>query len=755
MKSKYLLISLFLSLFMSATLLFAQEKNSYYYYNGEKFYIEIDYSTISIASEGESSLNKSLSSQQFGNVKYKKTDNSRKTVVSLNKKSQQKAAVFIEEVELKGKVTQKEYSELIQKLQKEENIIKASPSYIYDGKKMGVSNNFYVKLKNHNDVNLLSELTNQYSIEILGYNQLMPLWFTLSCTKNTPYNAVEAANIFYETNLFESCEPEFLLHNLLSSNDMYFNSQWGLKNTGQNGGTIGMDIKAEQAWLITTGSSNIKTFIFDEGFEMNHPDLVNNVSGTGFDTYTNTTPSIVWGSHGTACAGIVSAQQNNTIGVSGVAPTSELTSVSAFFDYGVTDQELANGFNWAYQNGADVISCSWGGGAPSNILSNAINNALTYGRSGKGCVIVFSTGNNNSSSVSYPANSNSLVLAVGAMSPCGERKRSSNDPQKVNWNAYPDPEGVSCDGEVKWGSNYGIHLDVMAPGVLVPTTDRQGAYGYVSGDYMLNFNGTSSACPHVAGVAALILSINPNLTVQQVSDIIEKTARKVGSYSYTTTSGRPNGTWNSQMGYGLVDAFEAVKLAQHYGCPENINIVTPITASSIYQASNQITASSSIADSLLVEFKANSIKLTTGFSVKNGIFKASLSPCSSDSSTMTNEFENILYESFSDMNSLRFAESFDAAISKVSTVNDEARLDQNIPNPLRGGCVIKYFVPQNSTEANIKIYDLVGQLIKDIPLSNGEGDIQIQSSNLSKGVYTYSLIVNGKLIDTKKMTVIE
>ena len=100
----------------------------------------------------------------------------------------------------------------------------------------------------------------------------------------------------------------------------------------------------------------------------------------------------------------------------------------------------------------------------------------------------------------------------------------------------------------------------------VYTTDRQGSAGYntsagIAGNYYCCFGGTSAACPHVAGVAALILSINPTLTQKQVRDIIESTARKVGSYSYATTTGRPNGTWNNEMGYGLIDAYEACKKA--------------------------------------------------------------------------------------------------------------------------------------------------------------------------------------------------
>lgn len=105
--------------------------------------------------------------------------------------------------------------------------------------------------------------------------------------------------------------------------------------------------------------------------------------------------------------------------------------------------------------------------------------------------------------------------------------------------------------------NFGTQLDVVAPGssILSTTPNNQTA----------SWDGTSMATPHVAGVAALILSVNPCLTAQQVRDIIEQTAQKVGGYSYTTTSGRPNGIWNNEMGYGLVDAHAAVLMAQSMG----------------------------------------------------------------------------------------------------------------------------------------------------------------------------------------------
>ncbi len=170
-------------------------------------------------------------------------------------------------------------------------------------------------------------------------------------------------------------------------------------------------------------------------------------------------------------------------------------------------------------------------------LNNAIINTIAQGRDGKGTIVVFTAGNENDTNIRYPGNNNSDILVVGAIAPNGERK------------SY-----VSCDAEYQWGSCYGSQLDIMAPGVFIPTTTY-------TGGYTQSFNGTSSACPHVAGVAALILSVNPTLTGQQVRDIIESTAQKIRTdlYPYTSTTGRPNGTWHEQMGYGLVDAYAAVQ----------------------------------------------------------------------------------------------------------------------------------------------------------------------------------------------------
>jgi subtilisin family serine protease len=539
------------------------QNNSYYWYKGEKVPLQIvkQKKFILFKKESESKVISDFARNSW-NVIKKKEVNFFNTLIPYKGNSESDTnewAVIVSE--------SNQISDSI--------ALRLSPKVLYastffstkSGEEAGLSNLFYVRLYKAEDIDKLEYLASKNNVEILGKDKFMPAWYTLSCTRYSKGNALEMANSFYESGIFKSAEPDLMPMNLFNSvNDTYFSDQWNLNNTGQYGGSYGVDINICEAWETTSGSENIVIAFVDQGIEMDHPDLPE-IFTLSYDAETGTTPSVVRGAHGTACAGIAGAAKDNEEGIAGIAPGCQLMSVSHSMMLGTnTRQQLAGGINWAWHNGADIISNSWGSNALIGAyIDEAIDSALTFGRGGLGCVIVFASGNNNNDII-YPGDSNPDIITVGAMSPCGERKSPT-----------------SCDTEDIWGSNYGNELDLVAPGVLIPTTDLQGVgefnsylrlhplcggdkitTDYSNPDYTVWFNGTSAATPHVAGVAALILSINPGLTQEEVRNIIESTCTKVGSYNYSTVAGRNNGTWHQEVGYGLVNAHAAVLAAYPY-----------------------------------------------------------------------------------------------------------------------------------------------------------------------------------------------
>lgn len=174
---------------------------------------------------------------------------------------------------------------------KSSEIIYAAPSFRVNGKEIGLSQFFYVKLKQEQDIELLEKLAEEKKVEIVGNDGFMPLWYILSCDKNSRGNALEMANLFYETGLFTSAQPDFMEdYGANCRNDTFFNQQWHLNNTGQSGGTVGNDIRICQAWDITMGCADVVVAVLDHGLEFNHPDF-NNISPISFDTETGLAPS--------------------------------------------------------------------------------------------------------------------------------------------------------------------------------------------------------------------------------------------------------------------------------------------------------------------------------------------------------------------------------------------------------------------------------------------------------------------------------
>ena len=348
--------------------------------------------------------------------------------------------------------------------------------------------------------------------------------YKFDCLAKNDNEVLEIVKMLSNRKEVEWCEPNMLVQ--IHYYNTLYNQQYYLKNTGQNGGTPGLDINAESAWQIVTGSSNIKVAVIDTGVESGHEDLTGSVL-SGYTIGDENGLGAPYGNdaikaHGTACAGIIGARNNN-IGIRGVASGVKILPINnepGFYIYNDMDS-IAESIRWAYQR-ADIISCSWGT-STSNSIREAIIEATTLGRKGKGCLVVFAAGNDGSN-VSFPAYLNQ-VLAVGAINPSGQL----------------------CSY-----SNRGDSLNLVAFGNNIVTTDRVGATGFDAGNYTSTFTGTSAACPQVAGVAALMLSINSYLPEFRIREILQNTAQDLGATGF-----------DPYYGYGLVDAGAAVLQAKN------------------------------------------------------------------------------------------------------------------------------------------------------------------------------------------------
>ncbi len=434
---------------------------------------------------------------------------------------------------------------------------------------------FIVKLFDLKDKRKLDDINDQYNIEIKE-NINDENTFVLKSQNGVSLNALQLSDIYFQAGYFEYCEPNFgypegCLFNY-TPNDTQYPNQWVINNTGQSTPTGGnssagdltnsagipdADMDVNLAWDYTKGNNSVIVGVFDTGVDSAHSDLYQNLI-TGYDASTGvqsvkTDPV----GHGTCTAGIIGARTNNGLGVSGiVGGDNTLNSNCKIRAFKLVDgsgnftsnTNLANAFNLASTTGVHVSNNSWGGGTPNTTLTNAINNLSNNGRSGSGCVVLFSSGNDGRNPPAYPSYLASVVC-VGASTKHDQKKAAGTGNQF--W----------------WGGNYGEDangdLDLVAPTICY-TTDIRSTGGYnttsgTAGDYYSTFNGTSAACPNAAGVAALIFSINPSFTKAQVLDYLYRGCEKIDNVGYNTV--KTYGYWNEYFGYGRVNALNSVRLA--------------------------------------------------------------------------------------------------------------------------------------------------------------------------------------------------
>ena len=418
-----------------------------------------------------------------------------------------------------------------------------------------MSNCFYVKLHEEADTTLLKEVVRATETILLGQVPHMDKWYKIMIDHSLINNSLEMSNYFYETGLFADIDPGFVFEFKPSCvSDYNYLNQWALPT-----------INSCDTWEVTTGSRYVTVAVVDQGIELSHQEFVGtSFSPYAYDCYTGLYTNEVYDNHGTMVASIIAANHNYG-NMAGLAPNVSIMPIChPFTSDWYPGEELASGILWAVQNEADVINCSWGdqGGDQdfeklhSPMLEEAIRYAITNGRRGKGCVVVFAAGNHEV--MDYPASFTPEIVACGSI----------ND-----W--YQRAEG----------SGYGQSLDVVAPGDSIYMANLGNSYRF---DY-----GTSFAAPYVSAIAALVLSRNTDLTGKQVTDIIEITTQSLIGARYPALEYRINGKWNDEIGYGLVDAYAAVLAA----LPKCIQNQTYSSGREVYEYAPEITAGYAVTDS--------------------------------------------------------------------------------------------------------------------------------------------------------------
>jgi len=274
-------------------------------------------------------------------------------------------------------------------------------------------------------------------------------------------------------------EPNMKFQAQFVPNDPYWSLQWGPQK-----------IEADWAWNTTVGNPSVLVAVVDTGIYYTHPDIAANYVPLGYDWVNNDTDPMDDHGHGTHCAGIIAATLNNSVGIAGLAQVRVMAEKGLSAGGSGYEDWLANAIIHAVDQGADIISMSWGGYFHSELIYEAITYACDAG-----VLLIAAAGNDATSIKSYPA-AYEEVVAVAATD--------------------------RYDNTAVW-SNFGDWIELAAPGVDIYSTVP---WGYEA------WSGTSMACPHVAGVAALLWSLYPNKTRDWVRLWLRYTSDDLGDLGF-------------------------------------------------------------------------------------------------------------------------------------------------------------------------------------------------------------------------------
>ncbi|WP_081791946.1 S8 family peptidase [Caldalkalibacillus mannanilyticus] len=304
---------------------------------------------------------------------------------------------------------------------------------------------------------------------------------------------------------FESVEPNYIYTKQTTGavqepNDEFYQPyQWNLSQ-----------IQVKEGWEISSGSEEVIIAVLDTGVDLKHQDIAEKMV-EGFNAFDGSSDPTDEHGHGTHVAGISSAITNNVKGIAGVSWRNRIMPIKVLDEKGEGSLfEITSGIRWATDHGAKVINMSLGDTENSPMLYDAIRYAYEHD-----VMLIAAAGNDNVSQMMYPAGYEE-VLAVSAVNP---------DKTKAEF------------------SNYGSHIDVAAPGESIPSLFPDNHYVYMSG--------TSMAAPHVSGMAGLIRSVRPDLSNEEVMNLIRHTAEDLGDEGH-----------DSYFGYGLINVAKALEYVQ-------------------------------------------------------------------------------------------------------------------------------------------------------------------------------------------------
>jgi len=576
-----------------------------------------------------------------------------------------------------------------------------------------------IKSADENDLVKINKRTGQ-PVTIKDLSQVYHLRF------DNPVSVTEVINQLKDLSEVEYVhQPVTAVFNY-TPNDSLFTSpgQWNLNA-----------VQATSAWNITTGSSSVRVGIVDQGVNYNHEDL----QGQNFRT-----DGVITGPHGTWVAGVAGVKTNNSTGIAGLGFNIKLNS------YNVSNNSVIDAINNAAIY-SDIISMSFGTayhmtydalveiGCPANKASFWVGSVKPYNYTevadavanaiGQGIICIASAGN-ASENLPYPG-------------PYPELCDCWKIPITVWPAAYSGVIAVSATGLNQsveqfvdiW--NYGSFVDVSAPGFNILTTDYPTGYRYV--------NGTSFSSPLTAALSGLLLSLNSNLTVQQVSDYITKSTDKIDATRYPYDG---NG-WNQYLGYGRINAYKSV---QSPSAPQNLSYTN-------VSGHPRLSWSAAEWDVKLYEIWRD---LGSGYTK---IAEVNAPTTTYDDYELviseSNPYSAWYYVKAKDLTNLTSTASSSLRVSyygvqkeglEIVQIPSNPTLYQNYPNPFNPATTIKYSVPDEQF-VSIKLYNGLGQEIATIVegiKQTGFYQMNFDASHLPSGIYFYTM-KSGNTVKTQKM----